>query len=144
MGASAATQLAALVEAARLLSSSLPLDGVLDALQAQARELLGADGAAIHLVAPDRRNFVRRLATSASRSGAPVEVGELLRPDDFIAEAIATARVAFAPDGRHDPRLADEVGRATQPAVSSLVAPLIASRARSGRPARSLRASTIT
>jgi GAF domain-containing protein len=123
MTPSAATQLATLVEAARLLSSSLTLDGVLDALQAQARALLAADGAAIHLVAPDRRNFVRRQpADLAGSSGDAVEVGGLLRPDGFIAEAVSTARVAFAPD----PGLAEGVDRADAPAASSLVAPLIA------------------
>ncbi|HEY3108706.1 MAG TPA: GAF domain-containing protein [Chloroflexota bacterium] len=126
-GQSTATQLAALVEAARLLSSSLTLDDVLEALQARAGALLGADGAAIHLAAPDGRNFVRRrLSGSANGGKAPIEAGDLLAPDGFIAEAVATGRVGFAPDFRHDPRAADDAGRAIPDVVSSLVAPLVA------------------
>ena len=128
-GQSTATQLAALVEAARLLSSALTLDDVLEALQAQAGALLGADGASIHLVAPDGRNFVRRrLSPFANRGQVAIEVGDLLSPDGFIAEAIATGRSAFAPDFQHDPRVADDVGRLIPDVVSSLVAPLVADR----------------
>jgi GAF domain-containing protein len=128
-GQSTAIQLAALVEAARLLSSSLTLDDVLEALQAQAGALLGADGASIHLAAPDGRNFVRRRPSSfANGSQVQIAVGDLLPPDGFIAEAVATGRAAFAPDSQRDPRVADVVGRVSPDVVSSLVAPLVADR----------------
>jgi GAF domain-containing protein len=128
-GPSTADHLAALVEAARLLSSSLTLDGVLEALQAQAGALLGADGASIHLVAPDGRNFIRRrLSSFVNRGEETVAVGDLLPPDGFISEAVTTGRAAFAPDFQRDPRVADDVGRVIPDVVSSLVAPLVADR----------------
>jgi GAF domain-containing protein len=130
---STAAQLAALVEAARLLSSPLTLDGVLDALQAEARRLVGADGASIHLLAPDGRNFVRRrLSTFANRGTEAIAVGDLLPPDGFISEAVATGRSAFAADFQRDPRVAEDVGRVIPHVVSSLVAPLVADGATMG------------
>jgi GAF domain-containing protein len=126
-GQSTAAHLTALVEAARLLSSPLTLDGVLDALQSQACTLLGADGASIHLVAPDGRNFVRRrLSSFANLGNAEIAVGDLLPADAFMAEAVASGRAAFAPDFQHDPRVADDVAQVIPHVVSSLAAPLVA------------------
>jgi GAF domain-containing protein len=125
--------LAALVEAARLVSSSLTLDGVLDALQSQARTLLGADGTSIHLVSPDGRNFVRRRLSSFANQGTTrIEVGDVLPPDQFIAEAVSRGQAVFAPDFQNDPRVADDVGRVVPHVVSSLVAPLVADGATVG------------
>jgi GAF domain-containing protein len=121
----AAAQLTTLLEATRLVSSSLALDDVLSALQDGARRLTGADGASIHLRAPDGRNFVRRRLSDFVRRGeTDVRVGDILEADQFMLEAVETGRAAFAPDFQRDPRVAADVGRVVPHVVSSLVAPL--------------------
>jgi GAF domain-containing protein len=117
----------ALVEAARLVSSSLDLDVVLDALRDQARELVAADGASIHLLAPDGFNFVRRrLSPFANRGDVTIREGDLLRRDGFMHEAVESGCAVFARDFQNDPRVARDVGRVIPHVKSSLVAPIAA------------------
>jgi GAF domain-containing protein len=121
----AAAQLAALLDATRLVSSSLALEDVLSALQDCARRLTGADGASIHLSASDGRNFVRRRLSGFVAPGETrVQVGDILEADQFMLEAVETGRAAFASDFQRDPRVAGDVGRVIPQVVSSLVAPL--------------------
>jgi PAS domain S-box-containing protein len=105
----------ALVDAARLISSSAgrSLDETLDALSAEVRRLLDADGAAIVLATGIPDVYRRELETGIARR---VGTTGQKAADAFVREAIATGGPLVTTDFQGDPRLDPAVKRA-HPAV---------------------------
>jgi GAF domain-containing protein len=116
----------ALVEAARAVTSPIvrDLDAVLDALVAQAAQLLRTDGVTLHLVDPLSREFVRRRISQVAH-GERAQPGTRFTPGPLGQEAMASGRPVFAAEFQHDPRVPAEA-RAELPTVqSSMALPLI-------------------
>jgi GAF domain-containing protein len=115
----------ALVDATRLIAGSVgrSLDETLDALAAEVRRLLGADGAAIVLASGTPDLYDRRLETGLAR---PVGHTGQKEPDEFIRQAIAAGGPLFTDDFQGDPRIDPAVKRAHPAVRASVTVPLMA------------------
>lgn len=124
----------ALINATRAVADAGDdLDGALDAVAEQARRLLWADDAGIHLTAPDGTGFVRRRTHDLARPGSPAaQPGTRVELDAFLTEMMTTRRAVFAADFRGDPRI-DPASKPNAPTLRSVLAvPLVAADAMVG------------
>jgi signal transduction histidine kinase len=119
----------ALIEATRVVASGVAedLDAVLDALTDQARRLLGADAATLHLAVPGEIEFVRRRANPLAPPGSPpTALGARFKPGPLTREAIERRWPVFTGGYQQDPRSKPDVRGALPEVVATMSVPLFA------------------
>jgi GAF domain-containing protein len=117
----------ALLEAARLVaaSASRDLGATLDALADQARALLRADAASLHLAVPGSDDLIRRRANPLAVLGSSfAREGVRFTPSAFIREALAGDRPLFSGRFQTDPRIGPGSREGLPTVVAILAVPL--------------------